>query len=75
MYRGSTLQVKKRMTIDEFVRNNRGINEKVVVEEGRERKVPEDLPRSLLTGIYTNIQVMTRTRMAAWSAGMRRSTE
>jgi Sec7-like guanine-nucleotide exchange factor len=50
-------QVKKRMTIEEFVRNNRGINEKVVMEEGRERKVPEDLPRTLLMYIYTNIQV------------------
>ncbi len=45
------------MTLEEFVRNNRGINERIVVEEGRERKVPEDVPRNLLTAIYTNIQV------------------
>lgn len=43
-------QNKKRMTLEEFVRNNRGINENKVL------KKPEDLPRDLLMAIYTNIQ-------------------
>lgn len=46
------------MTVDEFVRNNRGINERKVMEEGKERKIAEDLPRGLLVAIYINIQVL-----------------
>lgn len=46
------------MTVDEFVRNNRGINERKVMEEGKERKIAEDVPRGLLVAIYVNIQVL-----------------
>ena len=38
------LQVKKHMTMDEFVRNNRGI------DNGK------DLPRELLEAVYNNIK-------------------
>lgn len=37
------MQVKKKMTVDEFVRNNRGING------------GEDLPREFLRALYTSI--------------------
>lgn len=37
-------QIKKRMTLDEFIRNNRGIND------------DSDLPRELLVDIYNEIQ-------------------
>ena len=43
-------QNKKRMTLEEFIRNNRGINENKVTKKS------EDIPKELLTSIYSNIQ-------------------
>ena len=40
---GRAAQVKKKMTVDEFVRNNRGING------------GEDLPREFLRALYVSI--------------------
>jgi hypothetical protein len=42
-------QVKKRMTLDEFVRNNRGIN------VDKSRNIAEDFPRHVLEDIYRSI--------------------